>query len=87
MKNKNLGMKVEITFKKDSPFNGSKSVYRNVTEIHYRYRDTENIRKVGVFMPDKVAFESNIHSNGITQPIGWIEEFEAIIETEKAKEF
>ena len=79
MKNKNFGMRVDITFKKDSPFKEITEDYRNVTEIHYCY--PSHMEK------KRVAFESDIHGTGVTQPISYIKEFETILETEKAKRF
>ena len=84
-------MKVNIKFKKNSPFKGKSDEYRNVTEIHYNYADGKKFgedRKEADFCGDhRVAFESEIHGTGITQVIGYIEEFETKLETEKAKSF
>ena len=88
-------MKVEIKFKKGSPFKGKIDYYRNVTEIHYNFIDVKSFEedtttkqidmrsKIG----NRVAFESDIHRTGITQPIDYIEEFETKLEKEKAKSF
>lgn len=72
-----LGMRVAVQFtgEKFADITDPSSVYRNVTEIHYRYR-----KKM-------IAFESDIHGTGMTWPLKDIREFEAMAESEKAEVF
>lgn len=64
--------------------NGTEQVFRNVTEIHYRYPSDEG---------KKVAFESDIHGTGCTYHLHWknsplaVVEFEVTPETVLANEF
>lgn len=58
---------------------GIKETLHNVTEIHFGY-ETLMARK-------RIAFESNIHSTGVTHYVDEIQEFEAFPETEIAPEF
>ena len=74
-----FGFKVKIKFKKDSLFKGKSSIYHNVTEIHYNF-DSD-------FPWKRIAFESDIHKTGLTHIIDDIEEFEAIVENKKHKNF
>lgn len=87
----NYGIRVRIKFKEDCPYKGAMEEYRNVTEIHYNYCDGKKFgakRKKGDFyIGHKVAFESDIHRTGITQPIDYIEEFETELEEKKEKDF
>lgn len=72
--NNQLGFKVKINHA-----HHGKMIFRNVTEIHWKY-PTE--------IPEsKVAFESDIHSIGNTFFCNQILEFEAILEIEQAKDF
>ena len=74
------GAKVIVTFKKSSPFKGRKSIYRNVTEIHRKYPSFSP-------MGNQIAFESDIHSTGITQPLKYILSIRVFKEKEKQTEF
>lgn len=91
----NYGMKVKLRFNVKSPFKGTISVYRNVTEIHYNFVDgklfedeltPEQIR-FRIAMGGKVAFESDIHSTGCVHPLQHIDEFETELEKKKQKSF
>ena len=57
---KGYGAKVALRFLSKSPFKGKKETLHNVTEIHEGYR------------PGKVAFESDIHSSGLTHDINHV---------------
>jgi hypothetical protein len=85
----NLGMKVTINFKANSPYNGSKTVLRNVTEIHHNYNfERAKNAPVNSFLKEtRIAFESNIHYTGCTYFVEDIEEFSTSLETEKAESF
>lgn len=74
-----LGLNVKIKFKKSSPFGEVEEIYHNVTEIHYLYPT--------LLEDKKVAFESDIHGNGITHNVDYIKEFEAIVAIKKEKLF
>lgn len=52
-------------------------LYRNVTEIHYRYPPHGT----------RVAFESDVHGTGATWELSEALEFEVRQETEEAAEF
>jgi len=67
MKLKNKGMDVSVSFKKSSPYGAVKETYHNVTEVHFNYRSFSEEKRV--------AFESDIHGTGITQPVSFIETF------------
>jgi hypothetical protein len=69
----NFGMKVIIVFKE-----GTGTILRNVTEVHYRYPGLDKKR---------IAFESDAHGTGVTYSVDDIEEFEVFQETEEAEEF
>ena len=73
-----FGFKVKMKFSEASPFKGAEQTLRNVTEIHYKYPSV---------CGNSVAFESDVHQTGLTYQLGWIAEFEAITESEKAEKF
>lgn len=75
-KMENLGNKFTVV-KKD----GTCVVLRNVTEVHFNYTDGWN------WHSNRVSFESDIHSTGITYPINDIVEFYSEIESEKSDNF
>lgn len=72
-----LGMRVTVKFtgERFSDITNPSSVYRNVTEIHYQYRQ------------GMIAFESDIHGAGTTWPLKDIREFEALAEKEQAETY
>ena len=72
-----LGMKVEVRFTGElfAEIENPSATYRNVTEIHYQYRE------------GMIAFESDIHGTGTTWKLMNIREFEATAETKKAETF
>ena len=72
-----LGMKVKVQFTVEMIARGvnPSATYRNVTEIHYQYRE------------GMVAFESDIHVTGITWQLAAIREFEVTVEKEEAEAF
>lgn len=76
-----FGFNVSVRFSPTSPFAGETQIYRNVTEIHWRYSSI--LHTPGT----RVAFESDIHSTGVTYEVSDIAEFEAVIETEEAEYF
>ena len=75
-----FGFIVKIKFKEDSPFRGAKEEYKNVTEVHYGYKSAGDHR-------DRVAFESDIHSTGLTHKIEYIEVFEVLPASKKYNSF
>lgn len=70
-----FGFKVEVRFTNECVMLGQVETYRNVTEIHWNYRE------------GMVAFESDIHGTGITYDTKDIAEFEATVETDVAGAF
>ena len=76
----NFGMKINVKLNPLLKFKSKKIVYRNVTEIHYKYPSLTGERK-------SVAFESDIHGTGCTWQLADIDEFETELETKKAKNF
>jgi hypothetical protein len=70
-----LGMKIYLKLG-----SGEEGYARNMTEIHYGYREPLSLGQ-------RVAFESNIHGTGFTHSVGEIIEFIATPEVEIAKEF
>lgn len=73
---KGKGVKVIIKFKRSSPYGRRQSTYRNVTEIHKNYNNS-----------GKIAFESDIHTTGITQEIKHIESIKITKEKLKSNDF
>ena len=71
---KNLGCKVEVTFK-----DGEKETFRNITEIHFGYKSVLGTRRI--------AIESDIHGSGATYDMDKIKEFEIELENREAKIF
>ena len=63
-----FGFNVRIRF-----VDGKEETLHNVTEIHYAFPSL-----VEHILGKEVAFESSIHSTGVTYPISKIAEFEAI---------
>lgn len=76
---KTLGILVKVRFNDDSVMLGANVTYHNVTEIHYLYPSPLG--------QHRVAFESDIHSTGVTWELDQIAEFEAFPETELAEAF
>ena len=77
---KNFGFKVKIKYTKNSGYYriGIKTeTFRNVTEIHYCYPSSFKLKPI--------TFESGIHKTGCTIFCNEIEEFEAVLEKEKAR--
>ncbi len=74
----NKGMRVEVKFKKGHPF--KKVTLRNVTEIHYRFKGLGGESQ-------KIAFESDIHQQGILYDVKRIDEFETRLECKKVQRF
>lgn len=78
------GMKVKV--KLNAQGRPEDTVLRNVTEVHYNYKYP------GGVLPNRVAFESDIHGTGITYSLSGdgvirIVEFEVTPETEMAEAF
>jgi len=71
----NFGIKVRVVLKDPEL---PETIIRNVTEIHYGYDSP---------LPNRIAFESDIHHTGCTYDFDEIKEFETSLEEEKAKEF
>lgn len=71
-----FGMKVTVKFNSKSPFGRKQNTYHNVTEIHRNYGKT-----------GRIAFESDIHSSGITQDMDKISSYSVEKEKKKAKSF
>jgi hypothetical protein len=67
----NYGMKVKLTMA-----DGSVTLLRNVTEVHYCYDNSP-----------RTAFESDIHCTGMTQENINFVEMEVFVETEFAEFF
>lgn len=64
------------------------NTYRNVTEIHFNYENSNKGESFGKFFGGPgIAFESDIHKTGATWRIKQVVEFETELETEIAKEF
>lgn len=76
-----FGMRVWVRWSEECPWykEQPERVFRNVTEIHWRYP--------GAPTHTRVAFESNIHGTGMTYIVEWIAEFEAKEETQVAEAF
>jgi len=74
----NNGMKVMISYKEREGY-WKIGILNNVTEIHYNY--------TSVLSGLQIAFESDIHETGCTKNVADIDNFEAIIQNEKADEF
>ena len=70
----NFGMKVKVIFK-----NGNIEYFRNITEIHYNYRN-EYLELNKEIM---IAFESDINGTGCTHNMDEIQEFETKLENKK----
>lgn len=69
----NNGIDVKITFTNDH-----ESIYHNITEIHYNYRNgliDHSTPKDSFLREICIAFESDIHQNGYTYPMAEILEF------------
>jgi hypothetical protein len=77
MTTKNFGVRVELKFTEN--LSEGMCTLRNVTEIHYGYRSMLGHKRV--------AFESDIHSTGVTYSEDEIEQFETYPETSKAESF
>ena len=74
----NNGMRVVISYK-EREGDWEIEILNNVTEIHYNY--------TSVLSGLQIAFESDIHETGCTKNVADIDNFEAIIQNEKADEF
>lgn len=61
---------------------GRRLILRNVTEIHYNYESPLQAQ-----LGPQIAFESNVHCDGITYPMKNVKEFETHGETEKRPNF
>lgn len=75
-----FGMRVKIKFQPwlflEARCDGQE--YRNVTEIHYGYQSP---------LPNRIAFESDIHQTGCTWSLSDLAEIEITQEIEKAETF
>lgn len=60
---------------------GRRLILRNVTEIHYNFESA--FKALG----PQIAFESNVHQDGMTYPMKSVVEFETHGETEKRPNF
>lgn len=81
----NFGIKVRVVIaSQDNKEKNEEFFYRNVTEIHYNFKQNETIKELtGI----QIAFESDIHGTGATWRISRLVEFETSAETEKAESF
>ena len=75
----NNGMRVVISYNPLMKDDWEIEILNNVTEIHYNY--------TSVLSGLQIAFESDIHETGCTKNVADIDNFEAIIQNEKADEF
>lgn len=78
----NMGMKVRLWHNLEGKI--VLETLRNVTEIHYNYCFRHKFAAGGEII---TAFESDIHSTGMTYRLATIAEFEAVLETEIAETF
>ena len=75
-------MTVRVKFNANSPFGDKQEIFENITEVHYNYKQMGIGKET-----NRVAFESDIHGTGTTQPIEEIQEFEVLQANKLAEDF